>query len=184
MKLNEIRNAQNEEAAPTLSDLLFALQGETPLSFTIEEVLDLLEIPEPEAGMPPMQFLASNTTLNTANYGGIVVAVADIDLTVDAEVEQGWFVWIFNQLPTPLDLTLPAGAVGPTEIGSGVFILGRGPDDLSDPENPVPSFGGLLVKGPKAAHVGDADDTSLASLASSIDEVRDALVAAGLMAAS
>lgn len=287
MKLNEIRAAQSEEATPTLSDLLFALQGETPLGFTIEEIFSLL--PPAAPSVLPMEYMMDDLAVTNDNHGQLLFTIGDAEntLTVGDDAEIGWYMWIFNGFTgSPADNLLieyPADSLAPPTAAPGVWVLARGADDVSDPENPVKQFGLFKVRDPsevgtqevftfdytasfpaegaadtlyitstngfiyrwngsayvrigikhdvqsyanfaafppvgyytlgqegdentiyvardtnriyryngsnyvpllQAAHVGDADDTSLATLAASIDDIRDALVAAGLMAAS
>lgn len=184
MKLNEVREAQSPEALPTLSDLIYMLRGEDQdLGFTGQEFLQLLRANIQE-GAPPVLFLGEPRTAVATDHGRVIAIVADqVHIDIDDGVPSGWLIWFANPGGLATTLSYPANSSGPAELGEGMFVLVRGPDDTSDPETPIRQFELLPIWTPprKAAHVADANDSSLETLASSINGIRDALVAAGLM---
>ena len=184
MKLNEIREAQSPEAQPSLNDLFYMLRGEAEdLAFTPQELLSLLGA-HFQGGSPSALFLTEPRTAVASDHGRMF-AIADdsVHIEIDEGVPAGWLVWLANPEGGSGSLTYPANSTGPEELEVGVFILVRGPDDLSEPETPIRQFALLPIWTPpaKAAHVADADATSLETLAGSINAIRNALVSSGLM---
>lgn len=185
--LTEIRAAMAQGEAPDLADLLYTLRGEnTDLAFTFAEVLGLVKSNIQES-IPYINFMSADTTAKAGDHGGYFMLFADnLTLTLHEDTGTGWMILVGNPDGRPNTITLPAGGTGPATIGAGIHIIARGPDDVSDPENPVAQFDTLPLWTPhkQAAFVQNADPTSLATLAASVDALRDSLVNSEQMASA
>lgn len=188
MKLPEVRAAQPAEAVPATTDSLYAATGAgADRSFTLAEIVTFLRSQGITGAASETQNGDGVLFATASNQGGWLACGAGISGTLDLTgAPDLWFALIANNTGGNMAVTLPSGyaLVDPTtnpisEIPPGVSMVYN-----LHPASPAFMVLHTQIGTDTLAHVGDADDTSLATLAASVDALRDALIASRLMAAS
>lgn len=188
MKLSEIIAAQPQEALPAATDALYAADAaNNDRGWTLAQLVAFLQSQGIAGGGASQTQNASNALVASASNQGGWLATASAGATLDLTAAPDlWFALVANNIGTDMTVTLPSGSVlvGPTRAALAALPQGVSLVYNLSPASPAFMVLHTQIGTAQLAHVADADGTSTATLAASVDAIRDALVAAGLMAQS